>query len=201
MKVYRVVRWFFLAAAVISIGLMLQHPRRLVSRQLPAAQVVANANAFQNKLSDLEQAHQSGQTGVEARITSDEVAAAFSASNPQPSQTAALSSQTGVSADQVPPLKDQQVLFDGDLVKSQFTTQVAGKDVVVTLSGRLGSKEGYVDFVPTSFQIGSMPVPITIVQEQVQKKLSDPTTREQLKLPAFVSDLRIENGQLVIVEK
>jgi uncharacterized protein YpmS len=122
------------------------------------------------------------------------------ASNPQPSQTATLSSQTGISADHEP-LKDQQVVFDGDQVKSQFTTQVAGKDVVVTLSGRVGSKDGYVDFTPTSFQIGSMPVPISIVQEQVQKKLSDPATHEQLKLPEFVSDVRIENGQLIIVEK
>ena len=199
MKVYRVLRWFFLAAAVISIGLMLQHPQRLVSRHVPAAQVVANANSFQSKLSDLEQAHQSGQTGVEARISSDEVAAAFAASSPQPSQTA-LSSQTGMSAEQAP-LKDEQVVFDGDQVKSQFTAQVAGKDVVVTLSGRIGSKDGYVDFVPTRFQIGSMPVPISIVQEQVQKKLSDPSTHEQLKLPEFVSDLRIENGQLVLTEK
>lgn len=200
MKVYRVLRWFFLAAAVIFIGLMLQHPQRLVSRRVPAAQVVANANSFQSKLSDLEQAHQSGQTGVEARISSDEVAAAFAASSPQPSQTAALSSQTGMSAEQAP-LKDEQVVFDGDQVKSQFTTQVAGKDVVVTLSGRIGSKDGYVDFVPTRFQIGSMPVPISIVQEQVQKKLSDPSTHEQLKLPEFVSDLRVENGQLVLTEK
>ncbi len=203
MKTYRVLRWFILAAAVITIGLMLQQPKRLVSRHVPAAQVVANATSFQSKLSDLEQAHQSGQTGVETRITSDEVAAAFAASaasNPQSSQTATLSSQTGMSADQVP-LKDQQIVFDGDQVKSQFTTQVAGKDVVVTLSGHVGSKDGYVDFVPTSFQIGSMPVPISIVQEQVQKKLSDPATHEQLRLPEFVSDLRIENGQLVIVEK
>ena len=200
MKAYRVLRWFFLAATIISILLMLRHPQRLVSEQVPAAQVVANANSFQSKLSDLEQAHQSGQTGLETRITSEEVAAAFAASNPQPSQRAALSSQTGMSADQVA-LKDQQVVFDGDQVKSQFTTQVAGKDVVVTLSGHIGSKDGYVDFVPTSFRIGSMPVPISIVQEQVQKKLADPATHDHLKLPEFVSDLRIENGQLVVVEK
>ena len=200
MKIYRILRWFFLAATVISIGLMLRHPQRLVSQQLPAAQVLANANSFQSKLSDLEQAHQSGQTGAEARISSDEVAAAFAASNPQPSQAAALNSQEGMSADQAP-LKDQQVVFDDDQVKSQFTTQVAGKDVVVTLSGRLGSKDGYVEFVPTSFKIGSMPVPISIVQEQVQKKLSDPATHEHLKLPEFVSNVRIENGQLVVVEK
>jgi hypothetical protein len=200
-KVYRIARWFLLAATIISIGLMLKRPQRLVAQPVSPVQITSNANSFQSKLGNLEQAHQSGETGVEARITSDEVAAAFAASNPQPSQTtAALSSEAGVSAEQVP-LKDQQVIFDSDQVKSQFTTQVAGKDVVVTMSGRVGSKDGYFDFVPTSFQIGSMPVPISLVQQQVQKKLSDPATRDHLKLPEFVSDLRIENGQLVIVEK
>ena len=200
MKIYRVVRWFILAAAIITVGLMLKHPRRIVTQQISAAQVASNANSFQSKLTDLEQAHQQGQTGVEARITSEEIAAAFTASNPQSAQMAALSSETGASAEQVP-LKDQQVLLDGDQVKSQFTTQIAGKDMVVTLSGQVASKDGYVDFVPTSFEIGSMPVPISIVQQQVRKKLSDPATREHLKLPDFVSDVRIENGQLVIVEK
>lgn len=200
MKIYRILRWFFLAAAAISIGLMLRHPQRLVAQHVSAAQLALRANSFQSKLGDLEQAHQQGQAGVEARITSDEVAAAFAVPDLPPAQTAALRSDTASATEQVP-LSDQQVVFDGDQVKSQFTTQVAGKDLVVTLSGRVSSKDGYVDFVPTSFQIGSMPVPISIVQQQVEKKLSDPATHEHLKLPDFVSDIRIEKGQLVVVEK
>jgi hypothetical protein len=46
-----------------------------------------------------------------------------------------------------------------------------------------------------------MPMPISLVQAQLDKKFSEPETREKLKLPDFVSDLRVENGQLVIVEK
>jgi len=32
-------------------------------------------------------------------------------------------------------------------------------------------------------------------------QLADPETRDKLKLPEFISDLRIENGQLLITEK
>ncbi|HWC18659.1 MAG TPA: hypothetical protein VG498_16735 [Terriglobales bacterium] len=199
-RIYRVARWFMLGAAIITIGLMISRPQPLVVRAAPPARVAANAESFQSKLGELRQAHQSGQSGAEARISSEEVAAALAVANPEPATTSALNANAPVSADQVP-LKDQQVIFERDEVKAQFTTQVAGKDVVVTLTGHVGSKDGYVDFLPTSFHIGTMPVPISLVQEQLQRKLLDPAVRENLRLPEFVSDVRIENGQLVITEK
>jgi len=176
---------------------MMDHPQPLIAHTGSAVRVAANAQSFQIKLGELEQAHLSGQSGAEARISSDEVAAALAVANPQPTTA---NTEASASADRVP-LRDQQVVFERDEVKGQFTTEVAGKDVVITLSGHLGSKDGYVDFVPTSFYIGSMPVPISLVQDQLRKKLVDPETRDKLKLPEFVSDLRIENGQLLITEK
>jgi hypothetical protein len=44
-------------------------------------------------------------------------------------------------------------------------------------------------------------MPISAVQAQLDKKLSEPATRDQLKLPEFISGLKIEDGQLVLVEK
>jgi hypothetical protein len=216
LKIYRTAQLLCLAGILVVLILLLKRPQPLVVRQVasPAVQA-ANAEAFQNKLGELEQAHASGQSGTEAHISSAEVGAALAAANPQPSATSVqnspaptanspkdvLNSATSLSADQVP-VKDQQVVFDGDQVKGQFTTEVAGKDVVVTFAGHLGMKDGYVDFVPTSFQVGSMPIPASLVQEAFEKKvLSDPATRDKLKLPAFVNDLKIENGQLVLVEK
>jgi hypothetical protein len=38
------------------------------------------------------------------------------------------------------PLKDAQLVFEGDELKCQFTAQVYGKDMVVTLSGRVGAR-------------------------------------------------------------
>ena len=176
---------------------MMHQPQPLIAHASSAARVAANAQSFQVKLGELEQAHQNGRSGAEARISSDEVAAALAVASPQPTTAGA---EASASADPVP-LKDRQVVFERDEVKGQFTTQLAGKDVVITLSGYVASKDGYLDFVPTSFYIGSMPVPIALVQDQLRKKLADPETRDKLKLPEFISDLRIENGQLLITEK
>lgn len=202
LKIYRTAQLLCLLGILVVLILLLKRPQRLLVEQVtsPTAQA-ANADAFQNKLGQLEQAHASGESGAETRISSEEVAAALVAANPQPTASTALNSQTALSADQVS-VKDQQVVFDGDQVKGQFTTPIAGKDVVVTFSGHLGTKDGYVNFVPTSFQVGSMPIPASLVQEAFEKKvLNDPATRDKLKLPDFVNDIKIENGQLVLVEK
>ena len=208
LQIYRALQMLMLLGILVVLILLLKRPQPLVAQQVstpasptsPASSAV-NADSFQAKLGELAQAHESGQTGVEAHISSQEVAAALVAANPQPTPEEVLNAPTSMSADQVP-VKDQQVVFDGDQVKGQFTTQLAGKDVVVTFSGHLGSKNGYVDFVPTSFQVGSMPIPASLVQEAFEKKLAgDPATRDKLKLPGYVNDLKIENGQLVLSEK
>ena len=67
--------------------------------------------------------------------------------------------------------------------------------------GKLGAKDGYVTFDPTEFKIGSLSVPVSLVNERLQQKLAEPENHDKLKLPAFISDLRVENGQLKIKEK
>jgi hypothetical protein len=209
--VRKIIRIFVALSLVVTIVLFLKKPQPLASQPQPAAALSDNANAFQTKLGDILSAHERGESGVETRITADEVRAALVVANsPQPapgreqnpqSKEASLNSPTTLSPDQVP-VKDQQVVFEGDQVKGQFTTRLVGQDLVVSLSGHLGSKDGYVDFVPTSFQIGSLSVPVSLVQETLEKKLSsDPATREKLKLPDYIADLRIENGELVVVSK
>ncbi len=198
MKAYKIARWVILVVLIIVLGLIFIKPARIVEQQPPALKK-ENAEVFQTKFAELEQAHARGEGGAEIRVNADEVGAVLAASSSQavPVQTAAGDS---LKPEQVP-IKDPQVRFEGDQVKSQFSAEVYGKDVYVTLSGRLGSKDGYVTFSPTGFKIGSLPVPISLVEAQVRKKLEDPENREKLKLPDFVADLRIENGQLVIVEK
>ena len=221
LKIYRIAQSICLIGILVVLILLLKRPQPLVVRQAPSpASQAANADSFQTKLGQLAQAHTNGES-AETHISSEEIAAALAAANPQPvaassnstsasnsaspsaaaSPSDVLNSPTQLSADQVP-VKDEQVVFDGDQVKGQFTTQLAGKDVVVTFAGHLGSKNGYVDFVPTSFQVGSMPIPASLVQEAFEKKvMSDTATRDKLKLPDFVNDVKIENGQLVLVEK
>jgi len=98
-----------------------------------------------------------------------------------------------------PEVKDYQVSFDGDVAHGQFLTHIAGKDVWVTLSGHLGSKDGYATFDPTEFKVGDLNVPVSLVNDALQKKLGE--QRDRLKLPDNVGGMKVENGELVMTQK
>jgi len=40
-----------------------------------------------------------------------------------------------------------------------------------------------------------------MVDPALQRRLNEPEMREKMKLPEFVGDLRVENGQIVIIGK
>jgi hypothetical protein len=98
-----------------------------------------------------------------------------------------------------PSVKDYQVNFEGDIAKGQFLTHIAGKDVWVTLEGHLGSKDGYATFDPTKIKIGDLEVPVSLVNDQLQKRLAE--QRDRLKLPENVGGIRVENGEVVVSNK
>jgi hypothetical protein len=98
-------------------------------------------------------------------------------------------------------IKEPLVTFEGDEVKGRFLTNVHGKDVYITISGHLGSKDGYVTFDPTGFQVGDLPIPVSLVNPALQQKLADPENRDKLRLPDFISGLRVENGELIVDQK
>ena len=120
----------------------------------------------------------------------------------RPANTASSAPSAGSATEfpgAVPNIKDYQVSMDGDLVRGQFLTQIAGKDVYLTLAGHLGSKDGYATFDATEVKIGDLSVPASLVSGVLQKKLAE--QRDQLKLPNNVKDIKVENGELVLVEK
>jgi len=105
----------------------------------------------------------------------------------------------GLDLSSAPSIKDQQVSFDGDVVHGQFLTEVAGKDVWITISGHLGSRDGYATFDPTEFKVGDLNVPVSLVNDALQKKLSE--QKDRLKLPDYIGGIKVENGQLVLTQK
>jgi hypothetical protein len=201
-NIYRVARWLMLAGTLITGFLALKSPKP-VAQTLTPALVKQNAESFQQKLTELANAQSSGETGSEIHFTAPEVNAAIvQATFPQPtaagpSPASQPSPQAG--AEQVP-IKSTQVSFDDDVVRGQFVTEVYGKDVSITVAGHLGSRDGYVTFEPTEFKVGDLSVPVSMVNPVLQRKLADPENRDKMKLPEFVKDLRVQNGDLVITE-
>ena len=213
MKLDRIISIATLTASVGALALVLQKPAP-VAEPLPAPAMAANAQSFQNKIDQLEQATARGQSGAEVRLNAQEIAAAMAqasgALSTDSARGAAGTTTSGSSSNGDNPLsgdlgagepsvKDYQVNFEGDVAKGQFLAHIAGKDVWVTLEGHLGSKDGYVTFDPTKIKVGDLEIPVSLVNDQLQKRLTE--QRDRLKLPDNVGGIKVENGEVVMTNK
>lgn len=211
MKLQRIISFATLAISILTLVLVLKRPATVAPALAPAA-AAANAQSFQEKVNRLAEPRVPGEGESEVRMNSGEVSAALAqAAGMLPSPTPANTSTSSPSANPprasgameflgaVPNIKDYQVSMDGDIVRGQFLTQIAGKDVYLTLAGHLGSKDGYATFDATEVKVGDLSVPASLVNEVLRKKLVE--QRDQLKLPNNVKDVKVENGELVFIEK
>ncbi len=222
-KLDRIVSIATLVVSCVAIVLVLKKPAPVAQPQTPAA-IAANAQSFGQKMEQFEQATQqpapasgvsyqpapvqnqpatsSNQPKAEVHLNSDEVGAALA-------QAVGAAGASGAGAGELSPdsnlgggepnIKDQRVSFEGDTVHGQFLTEIAGKDVWVTVSGHLSSKDGYATFEPTEFKVGDLNVPVSLVNPALQKKLFE--QRDRMKLPENVGDLKVQNGELVMQQK
>jgi hypothetical protein len=220
-KLDRIISIATLAASLIAIVLVLKKPAPVAQPQAPAA-IAEHAQSFDQKMAQFQQATQPPQGSVssdasnaggqssasesapaapspkaEVHINSDEIGAVIAQSLGN-AGTAGLSPNSDLGS-AAPTIKDQQVSFDGDLVHGQFLTEIAGKDVWVTVSGHIGEKDGYATFDPTEFKVGDLSVPVSLVNPALQKKLAE--QRDRMKLPDSVGAMKVENGELVMQQK
>lgn len=206
LKFDRIISIVTLVASLVAIVLVVKRPAPVSHRQDPAA-IAQHAQSFDQKMAEFEQAARPvagaaaafdpANPKAEVRLSSDEVGAVLAQSMGNAGgPTLTPTSDVGSAA---PTIKDQQVSFDGDLVHGQFLTQIAGKDVWITISGHIGEKDGYATFDPTEFKVGDLNVPVSMVNPALQKKLAE--QRDRLKLPDNVGNVKIENSQLVMQQR
>jgi hypothetical protein len=216
LKIDRIISITTLVASLVAIVLVVKKPAPVAPPQTPTA-IAAHAQSFDQKMADFQTAVSQSNgptqsTGValpgtpvgtapvdipkpEVHINSDEVSAVLAQSL---GSAGALTPDSNIGSD-APAIKDQSVTFDGDLVHGQFLTEIAGKDVWITISGHIGDKDGYATFDPTEFKVGDLNVPVSLVNPALQKKLTQ--ERDRLKLPDGVGGVKVENGQLVLQGK
>jgi hypothetical protein len=207
---FRIVRWTTYLAAIITL-LMVFHaaPPPVIPTSPQAAAKV------EQKFEAVEQAVASGQSAT-LRLDQTELnsylashldiapsapakaAPTSPAVNPTSSE---ISAPSGTSAEQVEQVRssvrDVKVELVDDRVRAYLVFDFHGKDMTLQLEGRLAATKGYLRFEPVSGQLGSLPIPQSTLETAVQKMMDSPENREKLKLPAQISDLKIENGELV----
>jgi hypothetical protein len=178
--IYRVISWSLLALTLISVLLMLK------SRSLPSVGTSAEAaNWFDRKLAELAQAHAAG-TPHDVRITEAEL------------NSKLVEGFSGAAAEGSTSLKTATVRLSEDRLTATFLVNLRGIDVCLTLGGHVVVTNGSIGFDPTDVKLGSLPVPVALVQSTLRERLGSPEARERLKLPEFIKDVHIEGGELVI---
>jgi hypothetical protein len=135
---------------------------------------------------------------AQVHITTDEISAVLAqASGSLPAAAGQMSSGSDLGS--MPNILDQQISFDGDQAHGQFLVNIAGKNVWITVTGHLGSKDGYATFEPSEFKVGDLNVPVSLVNGALQQRLAE--QHDHLKLPDNVGGIKVENGQLVLTQK
>lgn len=212
---FRCLRWSTYLAALITLILLLH--------KTPPPHVEVSPQAAARAEQKVEQVQQSVSQGEKATLRLDESelnsylashlklesnapasapAAPPAAATPAaPDASASPSSSDGPSAADIEQarstVRDVKVQMDGDLVKAYVVFDIHGKDMTLELVGRLGAADGFLKFEPVSGQLGALPIPQSTLESAVQRLMDSPENREKLRLPADISDMHIENGQLV----
>jgi hypothetical protein len=209
--IFRIVRWTVYACALVLLILLLHKSAPPVVSTTPEA-----AARAEQKFQDVQQAVAQGQpatlhmseTELNSYLASHLVLPAANANMPNAAPNAAPSAGADGALNAEQPtmddieqmrsnVKDVKVQLVDDHVRAYVVFDVHGKDMTLQLVGKLGADNGFLRFEPVSGQIGSLPIPQAVLEAAVRKMMESPENREKLKLPSDISNLKIENGEVV----
>src|SRR5437016_8321449 len=204
-KIFRIIRWTTYAFAIVTLV--------LVFHKAPPPLVETSPQAAARAEEKLEQVEKAVANGQPATLRMDETELnsylgahlaleGNSAPNPTPAggekDAANGAAPTAQEVEQMRSnVRDFKVQLIDDRVKAYVVFDVHGKDMTLQLEGRLGAQSGYLHFEPLSGQVGSLPIPQSTLESAVQRLMDSPENREKLKLPSEISNLRIQNGEVV----
>jgi hypothetical protein len=181
-KLSRIISLSILALALIAVLMALRSPRAA-----PVPVSAQDAKSFDEKISSLEQAHQQG-VAKTAHITETELSSKLQ----QGVDESAATSQGSVV------LKAASVHLEGDGFAGVFTVNASGKELYLTMTGTLGVVDGRLQIQPSTAKLGSLPIPAAAFRSLLQKQFDSPEARERMRLPAFIKDVHIDNGELLV---
>lgn len=98
-------------------------------------------------------------------------------------------------------VRDVKVDMEGDVIKTYIVFNLHGEDLSLELDGHLGAENGYMKFQPVAGKIGSFPLPQSALDAAVRQMMNSPENHEKLRLPDDVSDIQVQDGQVVVSYK
>lgn len=179
-KISKILAWVFPVLVLVSIGLVLRPPERAA----PAVSAEA-ARSFEQKLEGLLAARERGQP-AEVRLNEAEV-------NSKLEQILG-----GAPAGGLATLSGASVHLAEGRLECVLAIRLLGAHVYITLGGEPSLRDHELEFHLTEAKLGTMPVPAPLVAEALRERLASPEVRPLLRLPGYLSELRVENGELLL---
>jgi hypothetical protein len=196
---FRFLRWSTYLATLVTILLLLH--------KAPAPSVTTTPQAAASAAQKFSQMEQSVSQGQPAQLRLDQAELNSYLANhlDLAPQKSGPNPDGGVSGNMTPAdieqarssVRDVKVTMEGDQVHAYVVFDMHGKEMTLDLIGKIGAADGYLKFEPLSGKIGSLPIPQSALEGAVRQLMESPENREKLKLPSDISDLKVENGELV----
>lgn len=200
-RAYRVARWVTVTILLLVIVLVLH--------QAPAPQIRFDPEAaarLSAKLSQSQAAPRAGQphelrldqaelntflaSSLALKLDGGAATPLTPASPPSEGQPSLQEVQSSV--------RDVKITMAEDRVQSYVLFDFHGKDLSLILEGRLHVESGYLRFEPVSGKLGSLPLPHSTLESAVSRMFDSPENRAKLRVPPEISDIRVENGELLV---
>ncbi len=198
-KFYRVFRWFVLAGALIVLLLILN--------AAAPPEVSTDAGAAQRvefKIYQLESAVNAGESHTlalnEAELnTFLRSNLVLKGSHATPAEQVSQPAIEPTLAEVQSSVRDVRINLIDDHVRAYVLFDFHGKDLSLILEGRLQVVDGYLRMLPSRGTLGSLPIPQATLDNAVARLFDSPENREKFRVPPHISDIRVENGELLVL--
>lgn len=215
---YRIFNWTALVGLIVMLALILHRPA------MPQIDIDPGAAArVEQKLAAVDQAKAQGQPAnlqldsselnyylaqnlqLEGAPQTASLAAPANPSNPSvagaiPGSGASSSDQASIEEVQSS-VRDVKIDMTGDMITAYVIFDLHGKDLSLELAGHVAAEDGYMKFEPVAGKFGSLPLSHSTLNAAVDRLMNSAENREKFRLPDDVSDIHIEEGQVVVSYK
>jgi hypothetical protein len=201
-RVYRVFRWVTLAGAALTLALMLR-----ISTTPP---IEVTPNAGWSAETKVEAFQSTRDTGVPATLRLDEAElnALVRSRLPSEDEDPPTVPRKQASHEEDPAfaqvqsnVRDIRLHLHEDSVTAYVLFDLYGKEISLTLEGKLEFHDGCFRIVPTAGKLGTLPLMETTLRGAACRLFDSPENRDKFCLSPSISDVRVEEGSLVVASR
>jgi hypothetical protein len=98
-------------------------------------------------------------------------------------------------------VRDVRIELLEDSLRAYVLFDLYGKEMSLEMEGRITVRDGCLRLVPTGGKLGSLPLWGGTLEQAAKRLFDAPENRDKFRLPLNVSDIRIEQGRLIVTTR